>query len=143
MPTHYLTVLLIISIILHLIIPIKKILYPSITYIGFLFIVIGIIMNLWTDRLFNQKKTTVKPHLNPTVLITSGPFQLSRHPMYLGMLCLLLGVAFTLGTVSTFIPPMIFFIVMKMRFIPIEERNLTKVFGDEYLSYKQKVRQWV
>ena len=143
MPTLYFTALLIISIILHFIIPIKKIISPPITYIGFLFILFGIIMNLWTDRLFNQKKTTVKPYLNPTVLITSGPFQLSRHPMYLGMFSVLLGVAIIHGTVSTFIQPMIFFVLMEVLYIPVEEENLTKVFGNEYLAYKEKVRRWV
>ena len=135
MPTNYFIALLILSIILHFVLPIRKIFHPPITYIGFLFIAFGAIMNLWTDRLFNQKNTTVKPYLNPSELITTGPFQLSRHPMYLGMASVLLGVAINHGTVSTFIPPTIF--------IPIEEKNLTNVFGEEYLVYKQKVRRWI
>jgi len=143
MPPNYFTALLILSITLHFVLPIRKIIYPPITYIGFLVIAFGAKMNLWTDRLFNQKNTTVKPYLNPTELITTGPFQLSRHPMYLGMTSVLLGVAINHGTVSTFIAPTIFIGLMETLFIPIEEKNLTYVFGEEYLAYKQKVRRWI
>lgn len=143
MPTNYFIALLILSIMLHFVFPIKKIFYPPITYLGFLIIIFGAIMNLWTDHKFHQKNTTVKPYLNPTELITTGPFQLSRHPMYLGMASVLLGVAINHGTISTFIPPIIFIVLMEVLFIPLEETNLINVFGEEYLDYKQKVRRWI
>jgi protein-S-isoprenylcysteine O-methyltransferase Ste14 len=143
MPTNYFIALLIIMIGLHFIFPIKKIIYPPITYLGFLFIILGIILNLWTDRLFKQMNTTVKPYLNPTKLITIGPFRISRHPMYLGMASILLGVALNHGTVSTFITPAMFIILMEILFIPYEENNLVNVFGEDYMTYKQKVRRWI
>ena len=90
-----------------------------------------------------QKNTTVKPYLNPTELITTGPFQLRRHPMYLGMASVLLGVAINHGTVSTFITPIIFIVLMEVLFIPTEEKNLINLFGEEYLAYKQKNRRWI
>jgi protein-S-isoprenylcysteine O-methyltransferase Ste14 len=133
--------LLILSIIVHFVFPVKKIIYPPITYIGFLIIIFGVILNLWTDHIFKQKNTTVKPYLNPTELIKTGPFQISRHPMYLGMASVLLGVAINHGTVSTFITPIIFIILMEVLFIPIEEKNLTNLFGKEYIAYKQEVRR--
>jgi protein-S-isoprenylcysteine O-methyltransferase Ste14 len=143
MPTNYFIALLIMSIVLHFIFPIRKIIFPPVTYLGLLLILFGAILNLWTDYLFKQKKTTVKPYLNPTELIMDGPFSLSRHPMYLGMASILLGVALNHGTISTFITPALFIILMEVLFIPFEEKNLVNVFGGEYLSYKQKVRRWI
>jgi protein-S-isoprenylcysteine O-methyltransferase Ste14 len=143
MPTNYFIVLLLFSIILHFTSPIAKILYPPYTYLGWGLILFGAIMNLWTDMLFKKHKTTVKPHLNPSALITSGPFSISRHPMYLGMASVLLGVTVIHGTISGFISPVIYVGLMELLFIPFEEKNLNGVFGKQYTEYKQKVRRWI
>jgi len=100
-------------------------------------------MNLWTDKLFKQHATTVKPHLIPSILITSGPFSVSRHPMYLGMTSVLLGVAVIHGTISGFISPVIFVVFMDVLFISVEEKNLRGVFGTRYADYMRKVRRWI
>jgi protein-S-isoprenylcysteine O-methyltransferase Ste14 len=143
MPTTYFIILMALSIGMHFLYPIKKILYPPFTYFGFLLIVAGIILNLWTDRLFNKVNTTVKPFKDPKVFLTSGPFRISRHPMYLGMTSILLGVSIIHGTISTFLFPILFVILMEFLFIPFEEKNLDRIFGLEYSDYKKKVRRWI
>ncbi|MDD5173200.1 MAG: methyltransferase, partial [Patescibacteria group bacterium] len=70
-------------------------------------------MNIWTDNIFKKGKTTVKPHEKPSTLIVSGPFRLSRHPMYLGMAAILFGVSILLGSLTLFIFPIIFGILMQ------------------------------
>ena len=103
----------------------------------------GIILNIWSDLLFKKKKTTVKPHKTPSLLVISGPFRISRHPMYLGMVAILLGTAILHGTLITFLFPIIFIILMEIVFISTEEKNLEKAFGEKYLNYKKKVRRWI
>ena len=93
LPPTYFIVLLLLSIGLHFIFPIKKLIFPPYTYLGFAFIVFGGVVNIWTDLLLKRKKTTVKPYENPTELITSGPFRISRNPQYLGFASIILGVA--------------------------------------------------
>ena len=56
---------------------------------------------------------------------------------------LLLGVAVLLGSLITFVFPLGLAIVMGVVYIPIEERNLERLFGEEYLIYKGKVRRWL
>jgi protein-S-isoprenylcysteine O-methyltransferase Ste14 len=143
MPTNYFIAFLALSIALHFLFPIKKVVYPPYTYAGFIMILFGAIMNLWTDRLFKEKNTTVKPYLEPTSLITSGPFSLSRHPMYLGMASVLLGVAVNHGTIITFVFPLLFVILMEILFIPFEEETLIRIYGVDYRDYQSKVRRWV
>ena len=143
MPTSYFMMLLVLSIGTHFLYPIREILYSPFTYFGFLLIIAGVLINLWTDRLFKKVNTTVKPFKNPKVLLTSGPFCISRHPMYLGMTSILLGVAIVLGTIITFLFPIIFMILMEFLFIPFEEKNLDGIFGFEYSDYKKKVRRWI
>jgi protein-S-isoprenylcysteine O-methyltransferase Ste14 len=143
MPTNYFIAFLALSIALHFLFPIKKVVYPPYTYAGFIMILFGAIMNLWTDRLFKENNTTVKPYLEPTSLITSGPFSLSRHPMYLGMASVLLGVAVNHGTIITFVFPLLFVILMEILFIPFEEETLIRIYGVDYRDYQSKVRRWI
>lgn len=143
MPTTYFIAFLALSISSHFLCPIKRFIHPPHTYAGLILILLGVALNLWTDRLFREVNTTVKPYLEPTSLITSGPFSLSRHPMYLGMASILLGVAVNQGTVITFVFPALFMLSMETLFIPYEEETLLNVYGDEYRKYQEKVRRWL
>ena len=143
MPPTYFIVFLILSILLHFIFPIKKIIFVPYSYFGWLFILIGTILNIWADFVFKKSKTTVKPYEIPTSFQTIGPFCISRHPMYLGMMLVLLGVGIIHGTLVSFIFPIIFIIIMEKLFIPIEEKNLEKKFGNKYTNYKKRVGRWI
>ena len=143
LPPRYFIIFLLLTIGLHFILPIKKIIYIPYTYLGIILIIFGIVLNIWADALFKKIKTTVNPHEKPTSLETSGPFRISRHPMYLGMVAVLLGTAVFLGSLITFLFPIIFIILMEILFMPIEEKNLEKAFGTKYLDYKKKVRRWI
>ena len=142
-PPTYFIILLLLSIGLHFIFPIKKIIFPPYTYFGWILIIFGAVLNIWTDSLFKKKKTTVKPFEKPTELIIKGPFKISRHPMYLGMVAVLLGVAILHGTLITLIFPVIFIVLSEKLFIPYEESNLKEVFRENYIHYKNRVRRWL
>jgi len=143
LPPTYFIILLILLIGLHFIFPIKKVIFPPYTYLGFAFIVFGAVLNIWSDLLLKRKKTTVKPYENPTYLIISGPFCICRNPQYLGFAAILLGVAINHGTLITLVFPIAFVILMELIFIPFEEKNLEKVFGEEYREYKKRARRWL
>jgi len=140
-PPRYFIVLLILIIFTYFI-PIKII--PNYyNYLGIILILFGVIINLWTDQLFKKAKIDVKYHKIPNRLIVSGPFKISRNPMYFGMLLILLGIGVLIGNLVSFIFPIIFVIIINYNFIPIEEKNMEKRFGKEYLKYKHKVRMWI
>lgn len=143
MPTTYFIILLLLSIGFHLVFPLFKFIFSPYNYLGFGLIIFGIIINLWTDSLFKKKQTTVKPYEMPNFFVTSGPFKLSRHPMYLGMMSILLGVAIFLGSLIIFAFPIIFIVIMEKRFIPLEEKNFETKFGNQYVDYKKRVRRWI
>ncbi len=143
MPPSYFFILLFLSLAFHFIFPVIKLIYPPYTYLGFAFIAIGIILNIWADLLLKRKKTTVKPHEKPSQLITSGAFGISRNPQYLGFTAILLGVVILHGTLVMFLFPILFVIIIETRFISMEEKNLENVFGRKYIDYKKKVRRWM
>jgi protein-S-isoprenylcysteine O-methyltransferase Ste14 len=143
MPTTYFLFLVILTTGFHFLFPMGKWIPSPLNYLGILLILFGIVLNLWTDGLFKKFNTTVKPHLKPTSLQVSGPFRISRHPMYLGGAAILLGTAIILGSSVSFLFPAIFIILMEIIFIPMEEKNLEDAFGQEYLEYRKRVRRWI
>jgi protein-S-isoprenylcysteine O-methyltransferase Ste14 len=111
-------------------------------FLGIIPLVLGIAINLWTDNLFKKNQTTVRPNEKPNKLISEGIFRYSRHPMYLGFVLILLGVAIQLGSITAFVAPLLMFVTLETKFIPLEEKSLQAEFGKEYLRYKAKVGQW-
>jgi protein-S-isoprenylcysteine O-methyltransferase Ste14 len=142
-PPGYFAVSLLLSVGLHFVLPVIRVVVSPYRYLGIVLIGFGVVLNLWTDSLFKRHKTTVKPYENPAHLEVVGPFRISRHPMYLGMVAILLGIAIALGSLVTFVLPIVFVILMETMFIPFEEKNLEEVFGREYLDYKKNVRRWI
>lgn len=140
-PPHLFTICLVLSFIVHL--SFQSQLSGRVRIFGALFIVYGIILNLWADMLYKKSKTTVKPHDRPIALIRHGPFKYTRNPMYLGMALILLGFAVALGSYASMIFPFAFIAMMEGFFIPVEEKILDKTFGSAYKRYKSRVRKWL
>jgi protein-S-isoprenylcysteine O-methyltransferase Ste14 len=141
-PTHFF-IYLIVSVALHFTLPLLQIINYPFNLIGFLFFVLGAGLNIWADQLFKKELTTIKPSEKPTALIQTGPYKLSRNPMYLGMVLLLIGAGFILGSLTSFIGTVLFAVMMEIVFIPIEEKILQDQFGEEYEVYKEKVGKWL
>jgi protein-S-isoprenylcysteine O-methyltransferase Ste14 len=141
-PTYFLaSVVLLIG--LHFTIPLMRLIILPYRYLGGLLIIFGVFLNLWADSLFKKHATTVKPYETPMYLAVSGPFRITRHPMYLGMVSILLGLAVALGSLVSMIVPILFLMVTEVMFIPYEEKSLEQIFKKEYLDYKKKVRRWI
>jgi protein-S-isoprenylcysteine O-methyltransferase Ste14 len=104
---------------------------------------LGSVLNLLADRDFKKSGTTVKPFETSTALITDGVYKISRHPMYLGFVLILLGLAIFLRTLSPYIVVGAFAILMEVVFIRVEEAMLADTFGAEWVAYKERVRCWI
>ena len=142
LPPTFLFICLLLTFVFHLFLPLMSI-GSCYRPLGIVFITFGSVINIWTDNLFKKNKTTVKPNKTPLKLITTGSFSFSRHPMYLGFILILVGTAVVLGSLSSFIAPVIMFITLQKKFIPFEEKNLERIFRKEYVEYKDRVRQWL
>ena len=69
-------------------------------------------------------------------------YAMVRHPMYLGILLVYLGLAVaTLSLASLALLPAFFYAYD--RFAAYEERELVEVLGGDYLGYMGRVRRWV
>lgn len=93
---------------------------------------------------FVRRHTTVNP-LTPqrsSVLVVSGFYRLSRNPMYLGMLCLLLAWAWWLQQWPALLGPLLFVLWLNRFQIAPEEHALLALFGEDYAAYCRRVRRW-
>lgn len=143
LPTAYLLFFLLTATVFHFLFPSPQIVAPPYHYLGVFLVLAGIWLNIWADRLFKKKKTAVKPLEKPSALIIEGPFRFSRHPMYLGFVLTMVGVAVLLGSAVAFLAPMAMLMTLETIFIPYEERTLEEIFGQKYSDYKKRVRRWL
>ena len=143
LPPTYLLVAIILILLLHFIFPIANIIKIPWNLIGLLPIVLGVAMNLIADNAYKRYQTTVKPFQESHALIADGVYRLSRHPMYLGFVLVLIGVSLLLGSFSPYIVVIVFAILMDIVFIRVEESMLEGKFQQEWKDYKSKVRRWI
>ncbi|WP_162799373.1 isoprenylcysteine carboxylmethyltransferase family protein [Nocardioides sp. 616] len=98
-----------------------------------------------TAARFAKQHTTVHP-LHPdrtTSLVTSGPNQFSRNPMYVGMTGLLVANAVRLRSLPALLVAVGFVQVMERTQIAAEEQALSAKFGAEYADYRARVPRWL
>ncbi|MGB8326835.1 MAG: isoprenylcysteine carboxylmethyltransferase family protein [Steroidobacteraceae bacterium] len=106
---------------------------------------IGFIIDLVALMGFRRADTTINP-LHPskaTALVTAGLYRYTRNPMYVGLLLLLCGWAAWLGTLSPWVMPLLFAIVITVAQIRPEERALYALFGADYERYCRQVPRWI
>jgi protein-S-isoprenylcysteine O-methyltransferase Ste14 len=92
-------------------------------------------------RTFRAASTPVPGNRPTTTIVRTGPYRLSRNPIYLAFSALQVGIALCVGSLwllITLVPALMSFWV-----IPREERYLEARFSSEYLSYKASVRRWL
>lgn len=87
--------------------------------------------------------THVDPAQPATALVTQGPFRLTRNPLYLSLTLLYTGIALIVNSLWAIVMLPGALIVIRYGVINREERYLERTFGEQYLSYKAKVRRWI
>ncbi|MFB3886839.1 MAG: isoprenylcysteine carboxylmethyltransferase family protein [Thermodesulfobacteriota bacterium] len=101
---------------------------------------LGLSLPLWSVFYFIKTRGLSVLFNPPTRLVTAGPYAYSRNPMTVGIVMLLLGLGVLLGSTSlifVFTPLFVSLNVLELRVM--EEPELEKRFGNEYLEYKRKV----
>jgi protein-S-isoprenylcysteine O-methyltransferase Ste14 len=110
-----------------------------------LLLTIAVIIGFLAIYSFRQHQTTVNPSKPETSsqVVDSGIYQYSRNPMYLAMLLALIAYASYLeNPLNLFICGLFFWYITKYQIVP-EERMLIKLFEQDYVDYKNKVRRWL
>ena len=94
---------------------------------------------------FRKAQTTINP-MTPhetSALVTDGLYALSRNPIYVADVIILLGCALLFGNAAAFlVVPLFALYIDRFQIVP-EERALRSRFGSRYEDYLRKVRRWL
>lgn len=142
-PPAYMLLALLAMVALHRFLPIVQLLQRPYTYAGVVFIVAGVLIAATSARLFSRMGTPVVPFQRSTVLVTAGMYRYTRNPMYLGLTLILIGAWIAFGSLGPGLVLPVFLWIIQQSFIRGEERFLEEIFGEQYLSYKRRVRRWI
>lgn len=94
---------------------------------------------------FYRHSTSIDPHKpkSTSSLVKTGAYRFSRNPMYLALLLGLISAVFYWGNIYSIIVPVFFIGYMNEFQILPEEKVLEEKFGEDFKSYKNKVRRWI
>ncbi len=81
--------------------------------------------------------------MTPPYLLTTGPFQYTRNPMYLGGSLIWLGWTLFYGSFIILAALLLFVALISLLLVPWEERPLEKRFSEEYVHYGSSVARWI
>ena len=93
--------------------------------------------------MFWRAQTTIIPNRPAAVLVTTGPYRISRNPMYLALALGYAGLALMLNRWWPIILLPIALIAIDRLVIAREEKYLANAFRDEFAAYSRQVRRWV
>jgi protein-S-isoprenylcysteine O-methyltransferase Ste14 len=92
---------------------------------------------------FRRAQTTVIPGRAANALVTSGPYRITRNPMYVSFVALYIGVTLLINTwwPLPLLPCVV--VVIDRVVIRDEEHYLALAFPREYAAYRSRVRRWL
>lgn len=111
--------------------------------IGIILFALGAFFASWSLIIFRKARTTTTPGESSKKLVTNGPYQLTRNPMYASLILAYVGEAgFLSQSWPVFVLPLILAYVNWI-VIPFEEGILKKDFKEEYENYCNYVSRWL
>ena len=106
---------------------------------------IGVLVTTVSAFSILRRKTTLSP-LSPeksSTVVTTGLYAVSRNPIYLGLLLVLVGWCLYLANWAAALLLPAFVAYMNRFQIAPEERALSARFGAEFDAYRTSVRRWI
>ena len=117
---------------------------PALRVVGWSGIVVGGAIVIWCIATFVFVGLgTPAPFDPPRRLVTRGPYEYVRNPMYLGGSLVLLGELILFGSRALVLYELVWAIVLYAFVVAYEEPKLRRTFGDEYERYCANAGRWL
>ena len=110
---------------------------------AWLFIAVGMGILAWAMLTFRRARTAILPSNPASTIVTSGPYRISRNPMYLGLSLVYIGLSLLMRMAWPLVLLPIVLAALYVLVIRREERYLGAAFAEEYRAYRQRVRRWL
>jgi len=104
---------------------------------------LGTLLLLWCVREFYVAgRGTLAPWAPPRHLVTSGPYRLSRNPMYVGVVTILIGWSILWDSRTLVLYALAVAAAVHVRVLLAEEPWAARKFGAEWEAYRARVPRW-
>lgn len=111
--------------------------------IGVVLIIVALVFLVKSLRQFFLTKNTVILIKPASSLQVTGIYAITRNPMYVGLAILYLAITCFIGNWWNIILFPLLLLIVQEYIIRREENYLKHEFGQEYESYKKRVRRWL
>ena len=111
--------------------------------LGLILLIGSIALIVMAFKELQNYETTYIPDGEPEKLVKTGPFKLTRNPIYLGMFGILIASSFLMQSISAMLIPILFLSIIENTWIPHEEEKLKEKFPDEWEGYISSTKRWL
>tara|TARA_B100001989_G_scaffold110135_1_gene77288 strand:+ start:37 stop:471 length:435 start_codon:yes stop_codon:yes gene_type:complete len=111
--------------------------------LGLILLIGSLTIIVMSFRELKNHETTYIPDGEPEKLVNTGPFKISRNPIYLGMFGILISSAFLMQSISALLIPVLFLSIIQNTWIPHEEEKLKEKFPEEWEQYISSTKKWL
>ena len=111
--------------------------------LGLILLIGSIALIVMAFKELQNYQTTYIPDGEPEKLVKTGPFKLTRNPIYLGMFGILIASSFLMQSISAMLIPILFLSIIENTWIPHEEEKLKENFPDEWEEYISSTKRWL
>jgi protein-S-isoprenylcysteine O-methyltransferase Ste14 len=115
---------------------------PWFDVLGHLLVVIGACVALLSQRHMGASWRIGAAEGEQGAIVDSGPFAISRNPVFLGQAMLFIGLFIVLPSLVQATLTLALLLAIRLQ-VAIEERVLAASLGEPYLAYKARVRRWL
>ena len=111
--------------------------------IGLILAVVGVLFFTITVYTMKDSWRAGVSHTDETHLVTSGIFQISRNPAFLGFDLVYIGIVYMFFNVPLLVISAVACLMLHLQIVNNEEPFLQEAFGEEYLEYKKHVNRYL
>jgi protein-S-isoprenylcysteine O-methyltransferase Ste14 len=109
---------------------------PFTNVLGFILLILGCYVHWKAHRVHKKAHESIE---KIDKIVRDGMYSKVRHPCYLGLILIYLGVPFVWGCSLVLVPSFVFIVLTVLTAIE-EEKALLEKFGKEYEEYMKKVK---
>lgn len=123
---------------------IKKKIFSNDIYqiIGFLMLIVSSIVIYWAQKISSNYQQRERKDESRSYF-EHGPYKYMRSPTHLGLFVMTLGFSLIINSLFGVVLTIIAYVITKLFFLKKEEKLLEIKYGQVYIDYKKKVKNWI
>jgi protein-S-isoprenylcysteine O-methyltransferase Ste14 len=107
-------------------------------WLGVVVMALGLAFAIWARATIGRNWSGTVTMKESHELVQTGPYALMRHPIYTGILLMVLGTAIAIGQWRALLAVLLVLISFRIK-LQLEEKYMVELFGPAYVAYRQRV----